>query len=72
VFPNPTADVWQVTSPNARIETLSLFDLSGRMVISASPNTNTFEIDGRQLPTGTYFVSVMTAEGRRIARLIKQ
>jgi hypothetical protein len=72
VFPNPTADVWQITSPNARIETLSLFDLSGRMVISASPNTNTFEIDGRQLPTGTYFVSVMTAEGRRIARLIKQ
>ncbi len=72
VFPNPTADLWQIASPEARIETLHLFDTSGKLLLSASPNTNTFEIDARRLPTGTYLVSVVTAEGRRIARLIKQ
>lgn len=72
VFPNPTADLWQIASPDARIETLQLFDLSGRMVLNTSPNVNNFEIDARQLPTGTYLVRVTTAEGQRVARLIKQ
>jgi len=72
VFPNPTADLWQITSSEARIETLNLFDVSGKLLLNATPNTNTFDIDARQLPTGTYLVRVTTAEGRRIARLIKQ
>ncbi len=72
VFPNPTADLWQIASPEARIETLNLFDVSGKLLLSASPNTNTFEIDARHLPTGTYLVRITTAEGRRIARLMKQ
>lgn len=72
VFPNPTADLWKINSPNAQIETLNLFDIIGKMLLNATPNTNTFEIDARQLPTGTYLVSVTTAEGRRTARLFKQ
>jgi len=72
VFPNPTADLWQISSPDARIETLEVFDLSGRQVFNASPNTNIYEIDARRLPTGTYIVRINTAEGRRIARLMKQ
>jgi flagellin-like hook-associated protein FlgL len=72
VSPNPTADLWQITSPEARIEALELFDLSGRLVFNTKPNTNTYEIDARQLPTGTYIVRITTAEGRRVARLMKQ
>ncbi|SEQ79801.1 T9SS type A sorting domain-containing protein [Neolewinella agarilytica] len=72
VFPNPTSALWQIASPDARIEMLELFDLSGRQLISANPDTNTYEIDARRLPTGTYIVRIATAEGRRVARLIKQ
>ena len=72
VSPNPTAALWQITSPEARIEALELFDLSGRLVFNTKPNTNTYEIDARQLPTGTYIVRITTAEGRRVARLMKQ
>ncbi|WP_026231915.1 T9SS type A sorting domain-containing protein [Neolewinella persica] len=72
VFPNPTADLWQIASPDARIETLEVFDLSGKLVFNTNPNTNTYEIDARRLPTGTYIVRITTAEGRRVARLMKQ
>ncbi len=72
VFPNPTANVWQVNAPDARIEALDLFNMNGQRILTATPGVNQFEIDATNLPTGTYVLRVLTAEGRRITRLVKQ
>jgi len=72
VFPNPTTDQWTISSPEARIEVLDLFNMNGQRVFTATPGIDQYNVDARTLPSGTYVLSVQTAEGRRITRLVKQ
>ena len=71
VFPNPTQDSWTVNAQNAEIETIKLYDILGKNVLSLSPNESETVIDGSSLKSGLYFAQIKTATGISSMKLIK-
>ncbi|MEC3906258.1 T9SS type A sorting domain-containing protein [Tamlana sp. 2201CG12-4] len=71
-YPNPTQSIWTVKTQNIKIETISLFDILGKRVLSMTPNTNTVQIDGSNLISGLYFAQVKTESGISSIKLIKK
>lgn len=60
VFPNPANEVLNVTIPtmNANSLNVSILDISGRVLIQETVETNAFELNVSQLPVGMYILTV--------------
>ena len=71
VFPNPTQDSWRVKAQNAQIETIKVFDILGKNVLSLKPNKTETVIDGSSLKAGLYFAQIKTEAGVSSMKLIK-
>jgi hypothetical protein len=71
VYPNPTKDVWNLKGEE-RIEFVQVFDLRGKVVISAKVNAVTTSINATELNNGVYFVRVSSASGIKTLKLIKR
>ncbi len=67
VLPNPFTNYIGISfsSVVTKPVTLRLFDASGKLVIeeTSTPNAVAYQLDGLQLPTGVYFLSVQIAGG---------
>lgn len=72
-YPNPTAQEINLTSLSA-IARVEIYTLTGQNVYNYLPTTNItqLEIDLRNLATGTYIMNVLNAQGRQVAKIIKQ
>ena len=55
VYPNPTKDYWKISS-SLIIESIELYDIVGRKVFSANPQSEEYEINSSCLPNGVYFL----------------
>lgn len=56
IFPNPTSDFVQLKlSSKSKIETVEIFDQSGRMIIRTTVKED--KVDLRNLPTGIYIMT---------------
>ncbi len=62
VYPNPARDFLRIET-DTPLEA-SLFDLSGRQVLSPTAVEMTAELDLSTLPVGTYLLQSLTVEGR--------
>ncbi|MDG1714911.1 T9SS type A sorting domain-containing protein [Lacinutrix sp.] len=71
VFPNPTNATWNVIS-NSVINTISVYDILGKQVISVSPNTLETSIDASNLKTGVYFARIDGVNGSKTVKLIRE
>lgn len=71
VYPNPTNNVWNVKSSQT-IESVLVYDLLGKQVISLEGNSNEAQIDASVLPAGLYFAKITTELGTNSIKLIKQ
>ena len=67
IFPNPTSSIWQIKSSKI-IESLDLFDLTGKRLIYKKTVSNDFLIDATSLPDGVYLVLI---NNNKLVRLIK-
>ena len=67
IFPNPTSNYWQIKSSQI-IETLDLFDFSGKRLILKKTFSNDTLIDATNLPDGIYLILI---NNNKFARLIK-
>ena len=67
IFPNPTSSIWQIKS-SKMIESLDLFDLTGKRLIYKKTLSNDFQIDATSLPDGVYFILI---NNNKLVRLIK-
>ena len=68
LFPNPAhTSVTVRTGDPAKV---TLFDISGRIVASRQCHENDLILDLQALPTGTYMVRVVTANGVTVGKLI--
>lgn len=71
VYPNPTNAGWNVRTDNASISSVTVFDISGKEVMSMSPNSNEVLIDAKNLKKGLYITKVTTENGTKSFKLFK-
>lgn len=71
LYPNPTRDLINVSASNT-IQRWQLFDMSGRMLISAQPFDKSAVIDMSEFESGTYLIILEAGENREIQRIIRQ
>ena len=71
VFPNPTDNVWNIRS-NQSINSIQIFDVLGKQVMTLSPNSESVSINASGLPNGIYFARLSSVIGTTSIKLIKK
>ena len=72
-FPNPASDyVNVVLGFEYEVGTLSLFDISGRQILSQKISNNTIPVSLNQLPQGIYIIDVKTNTKSESIKIIKK
>jgi PKD repeat protein len=72
VHPNPTANEWNIVLNNKIINTVDVYDLLGKKVMSLRPNAFVANVDASTLPAGVYITKIGTDSGSVSLKLIKQ
>lgn len=72
VFPNPSADVWNIQSENADIDFIEIFDLQGKSLLKLTPQSRTAAINTTRFSKGIYFSKISTEEGIGVVKLLKK
>jgi hypothetical protein len=70
VYPNPTQNVWNITSKQ-NITSVLLFDVMGKKVQEFTPNATSLELNAAELANGIYFANVTSELGTKVIKLIK-
>jgi len=70
VYPNPVEDVLKIRS-NSSIDSIQIYDVLGKLVLSTYPNTIAPTIDMSALNVGTYFVNVTIGNASKTIKIIK-
>ena len=71
VFPNPTSDLWTISSGQQSIKKVTLFDLMGKKLKAYRTNSPTTSIDAKGLSKGSYLALVHFEEKTIMVPLIK-
>lgn len=71
MFPNPAKDIVTISSKNASIKTIAIFDILGNLVIELQPNNREASIDISKLASGLYIAKVSTETGTGSLKIIK-
>jgi hypothetical protein len=74
LYPNPTENILYIEfSTLAAIESIGVYDHSGKKLLSQKRLTNslTIEIDCRSLEKVIYFVEVVTNKGKLVRKFVK-
>ena len=70
VYPNPVSD--QLTLQGEGIQQVRLITVAGACIYESAVKDNELVIDMASLPRGLYFLSVQTAEGTCVRKVVKQ
>ncbi len=70
IFPNPFISSLSITTENAA-QSVSIYDLNGRLLMQQSINELQFEIDLSQLTHGTYLLQIDYGNSRSVHRIMK-
>ncbi len=71
VYPNPTQNTWSINT-DQNIKRIEVYDISGKMVKTNTPNSTNFVIDASNLNFGVYIAKVETSEGMNQVKLIRK
>ncbi len=69
IYPNPTSSILNIEAEN--LVSISIFDMSGKIVYFADENCSTASIDLSGFANAEYMVKVETKEGSSLKRIIK-
>jgi hypothetical protein len=69
VYPNPSNGVINVTNTNATANTIVVYDMVGKVVLTKEANANT-TIDLTSNGTGIYMVEVSNENGSLVERVV--
>ncbi len=72
ITPNPTQDIWNFNDPINTIKQISLYDMTGKLVMDNTPNSHKARLDGSALGSGIYIASVSTEAGTQTVKLVKK
>jgi hypothetical protein len=71
-FPNPTNHEWTISTDNQNINSLQIFDLQGRLLVSLKPENSLVRVNAANFVAGTYIAQIFTKEGMASLKLIKK
>ncbi|MFN3528495.1 MAG: S8 family peptidase [Bacteroidia bacterium] len=71
VYPNPASDMLQISSPDALLEQLQLFDMQGRLLRQLPLEGKHSQLNMQQHPAGIYLLRVKTKTGWLHQRIVK-
>lgn len=70
IYPNPTNKIWNLSHDTA-IESVELFDITGKTIQTYNPNTNQFELNGSSLSNGIYFIKIKSGLDFTVKKIVK-
>ncbi|MCF6133527.1 T9SS type A sorting domain-containing protein [Flavobacterium wongokense] len=70
IYPNPTTTVWNL-SHTTNIDSVELFDVSGKVIGEFSPNSTQFQLDATTLSKGVYFVKIKSGLDFTVQKIIR-
>ena len=70
IYPNPVQNTLNV-SAGVSVDQVSIFDLTGREVMRATPNASAFSLDVANLNKGLYLVSLKAGDQELTTKLVK-
>lgn len=71
-FPNPVKNLLNVVSNNSTVETVTVHDILGKTILSKTVNGTNTMLDVSGLSTGMYLVKVVSAQGEKVFKIIKE
>jgi hypothetical protein len=71
VFPNPSTEQWTISTEDANITTVEIFDIQGKLVRTLRPANNWITVDASNLAKGIYIANISTDSGTKTVRLVK-
>lgn len=70
IYPNPTSNIWNL-SHTTTIDSVELFDITGKNIQSFFPNATQFQLDGTALSEGVYFVKIKSGLDFTVQKIIR-
>ncbi|KAF5079675.1 hypothetical protein DSECCO2_128010 [anaerobic digester metagenome] len=70
VYPNPSNGAFEVNANE--LKRITIFDITGRVVLDASCNSNSKTISIEDEPTGLYLIKIQTTKGMQMVKHIKR
>ncbi|MFN3968086.1 T9SS type A sorting domain-containing protein [Flavobacterium sp.] len=70
IYPNPSNTIWNL-SHSITIDSVELYDVTGKVIQSFKPNANQYELDGCELSHGVYFVKIKSGADFAVQKIIK-
>jgi hypothetical protein len=71
VYPNPSASTWNIASSTNAITAIQVVDMTGKVVMNITPNSEVAAIDASALSSGIYLAKVICSNGTQTLKLIK-
>ena len=71
IYPNPVNTILNIET-SSNLESATVYDVNGRLVLKASFNSTNNQLDVRQLRTGMYFLTVSTSSGNETIKVVKR
>lgn len=71
IVPNPTTGSITIISPQTVVESVEVFDIRGRKLMTVDYNTANYPLDLSTLQSAIYFVKINTLKGSVIKRVLK-
>jgi hypothetical protein len=71
IYPNPSQNVWNVTSANEAITSIQIVDVVGKTVMTVAPQATSAVVDGTALNSGIYFARIATATATSTIKLVR-
>ena len=69
VYPNPNNKIFSIQT-SSEINTIEVLDVLGSQIRRFQPNTNLFEINISEKPSGVYFLKVYLGNGNVVTKKI--
>lgn len=71
VYPNPSANGWNLNTPNTVIKSVEVFNLLGKRVASQKASSNNVTISTDGLASGIYLARITTELGTKTVKLLR-
>lgn len=71
VYPNPTSDILFVQAVNEKVENISIYDMSGKIILTDS-GPSKLRINVHSFPSGAYIILIKTSTGNKTLKFIKK